>query len=60
MLLARLARADSYEPSVAHHFYPVAAAGLTTTLTVLAPAAEVMTSSGASGAETTCPPVTLT
>jgi hypothetical protein len=36
------------------------AAGLTVTLMVFAPAFEAMTNSGASGAETTCPPVTLT
>lgn len=36
------------------------AALLTTTVMVFAPAPEAMTSSAASGAETTCPPVTLT
>lgn len=38
----------------------VAAAGLTRTETVLALPSEAMTNWGALGAETTCPPVTLT
>jgi hypothetical protein len=32
---------------------------VTTTVTMLAPLSDAITSSGASGAETTCPPVTV-
>ena len=39
---------------------PPSAVEVTTTVTVLASAFDAMTSSGASAAETTCPPVTLT